>query len=240
MKKKQGCLIVFDGLDGTGKQTQTERLAKYFEENDIKYKTIAFPAYETPSGELVRQYLNGDIVLSDCHDNDEGLEKFRKSFLYVVDRCINMTKKDEEGKCLLDYYNEGYVIICDRYVSSNFLYMTTETDIHEFRLYVSVMEMIEYTLCGLPRPNMSFFLEMPPEKSLECIDKRNNTKDINENLQKLTKVFNSLQRYKSECERDKKECYFINCISEEGYIRSIEDIHNEIKNIFKQNNDDLL
>lgn len=234
MKKKEGCLIVFDGLDGTGKQTQTEKLAKYFEESDIKYKTISFPAYNTPSGELVRQYLKGDIVLSDIHDVDEGLEKFRKSFLYVVDRCINMTKKDDKGKCILDYFNEGYVIICDRYVSSNFLYMTTETDINEFRLYVSVMEMIEYTLCGLPKPTMSFFLEMPPEKSLKCIDKRNETKDINENLQKLTKVYNSLQRYKNECEKEDKECYFINCVSKDGDIRSIEDIHDEIKNIFNQ------
>lgn len=239
MKKKKGCLIVFDGLDGTGKQTQTERLAKYFEENDIKYKTISFPAYETPTGDIVKQYLNGNIVLSDSHDDDGEMERFRKSLLYVVDRCVNMTKKDDEGKCILDYYNEGYVIICDRYVSSNYLYMTTEElNIHEFRIYITVMEMIEYTLCGLPRPDISFFLEMTPEKSLECIDKRNEAKDINENLQKLTKVYDSLQRYKSECERNNnKECYFINCISEEGDIRSIEDIHDEIKNIFKQNSD---
>ena len=112
--------------------------------------------------------------------------------------------------------------------------MRTKADIHEFRLYISVMEMIEYTLCGLPKPNMSFFLEMPPEKSLECINKRNETKDINENLQKLTKVYDSLQLYKDDCKKENKDCYLINCISEKGEIRSVEDIHDEIKNIFNQ------
>lgn len=229
MGNKKGFLIVFDGLDGTGKNTQSNKLAEYFDSVGINYKKISFPTYGTPSGDLVKKYLHGEITLDD--KNDIGLEKFRKSFLYVTDRCVNMTKKDETGNSILDYYNDGYVIICDRYVSSNFLFMTAETSIQDFRLYVSVMEMIEYTLCGLPRPDISLFLEMPPEKSLECIEKRKEEKDINENLTKLKSAYSSLNRYKEECKNDSSK-YFINCISENGDIRSIEDIHKEIVEIF--------
>lgn len=222
-------LIVFDGLDGAGKHTQANKLAEYFDNVGIKYKLISFPVYETPSGELVKKFLKGEIQMSDENDT-MGLGKIRHSLIYTVDRCLNMTKEDENGKSLMDYYDMGYVIICDRYVSSNFIFMTDDTNDIKFDIYVSAMEMIEYCLCGLPKPTVSFFLEMPPEKSMECIEKRSNEKDVNENLYKLTKAYESLNRYKNKCIGDADK-YFINCVSNSGDIRTIDDIHEEIKKI---------
>ena len=54
-------LIVLEGLDGSGKSTQFERLSAYFSENDIKHKAISFPDYDNPSSALVKMYLNGEI-----------------------------------------------------------------------------------------------------------------------------------------------------------------------------------
>lgn len=47
-------LIVLEGLDGSGKSTQFERLSAYFSENDIKHKAISFPDYDNPSSALVK------------------------------------------------------------------------------------------------------------------------------------------------------------------------------------------
>lgn len=54
-------LVVLEGLDGSGKSTQFERLSAYFSENGIKYKAISFPDYDNPSSALVKMYLNGEI-----------------------------------------------------------------------------------------------------------------------------------------------------------------------------------
>ena len=54
-------LIVLEGLDGSGKSTQFERLSAYFSENDIKHKAISFPDYVNASTAFVYMYLNGAI-----------------------------------------------------------------------------------------------------------------------------------------------------------------------------------
>ena len=54
-----GVLIVIDGTDGSGKQTQLNKLKERFEKEAIDYKTVSFPNYESPSSALVKMYLSG-------------------------------------------------------------------------------------------------------------------------------------------------------------------------------------
>lgn len=56
-----GKLFVIDGTDGSGKQTQLERLKNKFEENGIAYKLVSFPNYNSPSSSLVKMYLSGEF-----------------------------------------------------------------------------------------------------------------------------------------------------------------------------------
>lgn len=238
MENIKGKLIVFDGLDGTGKQTQSTLLYDYLNHKNIKCKRIAFPVYESPSGRIVRQYLKGELNLDKNIYDNKFNDRYRKALLYAQDRYINLLKQDENNKSLMDYYNEGYIIICDRYVSSNYLFMTHGMVNYEYDKFVKTINMIEYELIGIPKPDLSFFLEMTPEKSLECINKRGEEKDIHETEDILREAYNSLILYKNYIKRNKtnntayiNETIFINCIDESNSLRTIDNIHNEIVSI---------
>ena len=56
-----GILIAIDGVDASGKQTQTELLKKRLENDELKIKSVSFPAYDNPSSTLVKMYLNGEF-----------------------------------------------------------------------------------------------------------------------------------------------------------------------------------
>ena len=56
-------LIIMEGLDGSGKSTQTELLEKYLQNENINYKKIKLPDYESPSSTLVNMYLGNHIIL---------------------------------------------------------------------------------------------------------------------------------------------------------------------------------
>ena len=54
-----GRLMVIDGLDGSGKSTQFERLSEYLDSRGTSYQKISFPDYDQPSSALVKLYLSG-------------------------------------------------------------------------------------------------------------------------------------------------------------------------------------
>lgn len=56
-----GKIFVIDGTDGSGKQTQFERLKNRLTEEGIDYRTVSFPNYDSPSSALVKMYLSGEF-----------------------------------------------------------------------------------------------------------------------------------------------------------------------------------
>lgn len=225
---EKGLLIVIDGLDGTGKQTQSEILYNTLTQEGLDVKKISFPVYESPSGQIIKDYLKGDISVSSGYDYlyDENI---RLSMLYANDRMLNMFKKDENGKTLVDYYNEGYIIICDRYTQSNYLYMTKDMDDLQFESYIHLMEWLEYEIMRLPRPDLTIFLKMTPEKSLSLIEKRGEEKDNHETKEILSQAYTALEQYERQCYMNKREdVVIIDCLYDDDngdtQIKSIEDI----------------
>ena len=73
-------LIVLEGLDGSGKSTQFEKLAAYLENKGVKLKAISFPDYENPSSAPVRMYLDGKIAGS-----AEAVNAYAASSFYAVE-----------------------------------------------------------------------------------------------------------------------------------------------------------
>lgn len=226
-----GKIIVIDGLDGSGKHTQATLLYEYLKEKNIKCKIIDFPKYGSRTGGIVKEYLNGDIYVGDSFD-----DKFKTALLYSFDRMYNMYfVRDENNKSIMDYYNEGYVIVCDRYTSSNYLYMTHDMRINEIKKFICSIEYVEYSNMKLPRPDISIFLSVPPEKSMELINIRGNEKDIHENLITLRKTWGSLAMYEHIChETDNMICnntHFVECVNEDGELYSIEHITEIVKKL---------
>ena len=194
-----GILIAIDGVDASGKQTQTELLKKRLENNELKIKSVSFPAYD-------------------------------KSTFFAADRFA--TYKTDWGK---DYEN-GTLILADRYVSSNLIHQASKIENQEEKdKFLTWLDDLEYNVYGLPRPNDTIFLDMPPKYGIELMKDRANKsnggdkKDIHESdISYLQKSYDNAV-YVSK----RFGWKHISCV-ENGKIRSVEDINDDIYAVIKE------
>ena len=217
-----GKLFVIDGTDGSGKQTQFDLLKKHLTEDGIEYRTVSFPNYDSPSSSLVKMYLSGEFG-----ENAKDVSPYIASTFYAADRYATF-KKD-----LKEYYDNGGIILADRYTTANMVHQAGKiTDENDREKYLNWLFDLEFNIYGLPVPSEVFFLNMPPEKVEELIKNRenkfthNDKKDIHERDSKHLE-----DSYNAACSLVKKYNWNeIKCIKDEE-IRTREDIHSEIYNI---------
>lgn len=213
-------LFVIDGTDGTGKETQTnllkERLLKEF-----KVKKVSFPNYESSIGEMIKSYLKGDFGTLDT------VNPYMVSTLYALDR-LNSFNNDWRNN-----YENGDIIICDRYTTSNIIHQTTRLKNKDS--YIKWLKDYEYRKLGLPFPDLVFYLDMPIEKTIELRKERLNKfngsqeQDIHERNTKYLK-----ECYNNAKEIAKKENWFvIDCLNENGELKSIQEINDIVYNKIK-------
>ena len=217
-----GKLFVIDGTDGSGKQTQFDLLKKHLTEDGIEYRTVSFPNYDSPSSSLVKMYLSGEFG-----ENAKDVSPYIASTFYAADRYATF-KKD-----LKEYYENGGIILADRYTTANMVHQAGKiTDENEREKYLNWLFDLEFNIYGLPIPTEVFFLNMPPKKVEELIKNRenkfthNDKKDIHERDSKHLE-----DSYNAACSLvGKYNWNEIKCVKNEE-IRTREDIHNEIYNI---------
>ena len=104
-----GKLIVIDGLDGSGKHTQLEKLYSHLTENKIDTHRISFPCYDSEGCVFVKEYLGGGFG---SKADDTGA--YTASLFFALDRFYSY-KKDWEKYIKA----EGSVVIADRYTTAN-------------------------------------------------------------------------------------------------------------------------
>lgn len=214
-----GKIFVIDGTDGSGKQTQSEKLKEHLKNDGIDFKTVSFPNYDSPSSSLVKMYLAGEFG-----EDPKSVSPYIASTFYAADRYATFKKDFEE------YYNNGGIIIADRYTTSNMVHQAGKiNDEKERDEFIKWLFDLEFELYGIPKPTEVFFLNMPPEKTIELMKDRENKfsheekKDIHERNPK-----HLLDSYNAACSLSKKYGWYeINCIKN-NEIRTIDDIHNEI------------
>ena len=56
-----GKLFVIDGTDGSGKQTQFNKLQERLKKDGVDFRVVSFPNYDSPSSGLVKMYLSGEF-----------------------------------------------------------------------------------------------------------------------------------------------------------------------------------
>ena len=220
-----GKLFVIDGTDGSGKQTQFKKLQERLNKEGIGYKTVSFPNYDSPSASLVKMYLSGEFG-----ENAKDVSPYIASTFYAADRYATY-KKDLEK-----YYNEGGIILADRYTTANMVHQAGKISNKEEReKFLDWLWDFEFNLYGLPVPTKSFFLNMPPDFAIKLMENRENkftheqTKDIHERDKN-----HIIDAYNAACDLvDKYNWYEVKCVKNEE-IRTVEDIHEEIyKEIIK-------
>ncbi len=220
-----GKLIVIDGTDGSGKQTQLEILEKNLEKENIEYKKVEFPNYDSPSSSLVKMYLSGEFG-----QDAQSISPYIASTFYAVDRYATYKKEFQE------YYENGGLILADRYTTANMVHQAGKIkDKDERKKFLDWLWDLEFNIYKIPIPSKVFFLNMPVEYSMKLTQNRKNKfdqnakKDIHEsNIKHLEDSYNAA------CELAKIYGWSeIQCIKD-GNVRTREDIGEEIFNIVKE------
>ncbi len=220
-----GKLFVIDGTDGSGKQTQFQKLQERLDKEGIEYKTVSFPNYDSPSSSLVKMYLSGEFG-----ENAKDVSPYIASTFYAADRYATYKKDLEE------YYNNGGLILADRYTTANMVHQAGKiSDEKEREKFLDWLWDFEFNLYGLPVPTEAFFLNMPPEYAFKLMENRKNKfthedkKDIHERDKN-----HIIDSYNAACSLvDKYNWYEVKCVKE-NKLRTIEDIHEEIYNEIKK------
>lgn len=171
-----GKLIVIEGTDSSGKETQTKRLFEKLEEKGLKVKKISFPNYDSPACEPVKMYLAGAFG-----EDAMKVNPYPVSTMYAIDRYASFKTEWEK------FYNEDGIIVTDRYVTSNMVHQASKIrDLDEKKQYLNWLEDLEYEKMGIPRPDLVIFLNMPTEMAARLMAERKNKitgeekKDIHE------------------------------------------------------------
>lgn len=217
-----GKLFVIDGTDGSGKQTQFNLLKNHLKKDNIEYKTVSFPNYDSPSSALTKMYLSGEFG-----ENPNDVSPYIASTFYAVDRYATYIKDFKE------YYKNGGIILADRYTTANMVHQAGKIkDEKERKKFLDWLVDLEFNIYGLPKPTKVFFLNMPPDKVIELIKNRDNKfthtnkKDIHEKSpQHLKDAYNSACSLVDVYNWDEIKCV------KNNKIRTKEDIHNEIYKI---------
>lgn len=213
----KGKLIVIEGLDGSGKSTQIECLKNRL--NGKNVHQIKLPDYDSESSALVKMYLRGDF------GKDPGdVNAYAASAFYAVDRFANYKMKWKS------FYDNGDIIISDRYTTSNAYHQATKIDKADRAEFFKWLEDFEYGLIGVPKPDAVIYLDMPIEISQKMMSERyhgdETKKDIHEsNLEYLYKC-----RDAALDAAEKMGWYVVKC-NEGDSPRSIESIGDEIYSI---------
>lgn len=218
----KGIIISIEGTDGAGKHTQQQLLLNDLKELGYSVVDQSFPNYASDSSAPVKMYLAGEFG-----KDSNSLNAYQASVLYAVDRMCTYQKD------LKSHYENGEIILFDRYVQSNFIHQCSKIDdMNEKLEFIKWEEELEYNTLGLPKPDLIFFIEMPVEKSLELARARaeyktGESKDIHEeDTTYMTKSYNNGLALAKQLGWN-----IIHCVDENGNIKHIEDIHKEIMDV---------
>lgn len=214
-----GLLITIEANDGSGKETQSNRLLQRIEAMGYPVKLVSFPNYTSEASAPVKMYLRGEFGKT-----ADDVSPFAASVFFAVDRYASY-KKDWQ-----DFYQAGGIIIADRYTTANMVHQATkfenDSQIKDFILW---LENFEYHVMGIPKPDTTFFLDVPFEHSLAVIRDRANkidgtdTKDIHERDEShVLRAYQCAQKVGAMCDWVRVPCM------RDGKFKPIEEIHEMI------------
>lgn len=214
-------LFVIEGIDGTGKATQTEYLRKNLSNMGYRVKSISFPWYDDPSSTLVKMYLSGEVG-----SDPMSVTPYAASTFYAVDRFATFKRFWEK-----DYRDPDCILIADRYVGSNAIHQGCKCARSELRDFLDWLYDLEFLKYDIPVPTATLWLDMDPDISQKLMEHRKNkftgdqAKDIHEvNHSYLKKCYDT-----GRIVGNLWGWHSIFCSSED-HMRTVEDIAADILN----------
>jgi len=147
----KGKLIVFEGIDGSGKSTQFQLMCSRLVSEGAAFKRLRFPRYDAPSSALIRLYLDGSFG-----SRPEDVNPYAASAFYAVDRFASYA---EEWRA--DYLSGG-LFLADRYTTSNAIHQAAKLPVEKRAEFFAWLEDFEYGRMELPAPDAVFYMDVPP------------------------------------------------------------------------------
>ena len=208
-----GKIIVIEGIEGSGKETQSKLLVESLNKMGIKSIEFSFPMYDTPTGRIFK-----DCLLSNNNYFNEGIDSLDPELvcLYTAaDRKYNIKKIEE-------YLNNDYIVVINRYTSSNMANQGSKYEDSEDRFYMyQWIDKLEYWLLKLPKPDYTILLNMPYKYNNQL------SFDLAKDNSKQERVLESYLELAGLYNWD-----IIDCI-DENKEKTIDEIHKEIIELLK-------
>ena len=210
--------IAIDGLDGSGKETQSKKLVKYLTEKGKKVRLLSFPTYDGKGSAFVDMYLKGELG-----KKPEDTNAFTSSVFFALDRYYSF-RTDWSN----DYNDEDTFIIANRYTTANAVHQLSKLPEEEWDSFLEWLWDFEFKKIGLPSPDRVVYLEMKPSVSMAIINSRSEqtgrTKDIHE--LDSNHLINS---YKAALYTSEKLGWdVIHCCDDNDNLKSIDEIFEDI------------
>ncbi len=216
----KGKIIVIEGTDCSGKETQTTLLVQKLKSMGRKIERISFPVYDSPTGMIVGGPYLGKKYICDGYFPEGASEVDPKvaSLYYAADRRYHRQK-------ILDFINNGVDVVLDRYVESNMGHQGGKIFDKEERLKLyEDLANLEYGFLELPKPDFTIFLYMPYKKVAELRNGRAEPGDQHEanpihirNAEHAYLELAKIHNYRK-----------INCVDSKGKLRDIETIQKDV------------
>ena len=215
-----GKLIIFEGLDGSGKGTQTALTAQKLAARGVDLRQITFPDYASESSALVKMYLAGAFG-----QKPDDVNAYAASSFYAVDRYASY--KTGWGA----FYRDGGLVLSDRYTTSNAVHQCSKLPPAQWDSFLNWLFDFEYHKIGIPAPDAVVYLAVDPEVSQRLLAARYHGDDSKKDIQE--KDLDYLARSRAAAEYCAKALGWkrIGCTADgpQGKtMRTVEQINDEI------------
>lgn len=220
----KGKLIVIEGTDCSGKETQSKLLVENLNKMGKKAINLSFPMYDSPTGKIVGGPYLGRSDICECWFPEGSVEVEPKiaSLYYAADRKYNIHKVKQ-------YIEEGYFVVLDRYTSSNMAHQGCKVLDKDERFNVfQWIDKLEYWLLDLPKADLTIFLHVPFELSKQLKKNRKNLDRHEKNDEYLQNAERTYIELSELYHWTKIDCNI------NGQLKSIEEINKEIIEVIIQ------
>ena len=168
MGLKNGSLITFEGIEGSGKTTQINKVFNFLKEKKVKVIKTREPG-GTKVSEKIRK-----IIINDLKNNEDNLTELLLLF----------ASRSNHFKKIRDYIKKGYVVLCDRYIDSTYVYQH-----YEQGQCIKLINFLQNLIDKQNKPKLTFFIDIPVNISKKRVQSRGKLDRFDKySFKKLTKL----------------------------------------------------
>ena len=218
----KGKLFVIEGLDGSGKGTQTRALFEALQAQGLPVRRLSFPNYESDSSALVKMYLRGEFG-----EKPGDVNPYAASSFYAVDRYAGF--KADWGK----FYADGGILVADRYTTSNAVHQCSKLPQDQWDAFNQWLFQYEFELLGMPAPDAVIYLAVDPAVSQKLMTGRYHGDESKKDIHEKDVSYLDASRLAAEHCAKTLGWVTVQCVKD-GAMRTVEDIHAQVLDIVRQ------